>query len=337
MPTPPPAPVITNVGALGPFIKEGGEWGDTIHYQVSGAATRYAAITALNSQGYGYGSIDPNVSWLTGYEINPLMNMDATDDKGPVWFFETKYKRCSLSDPNPLNRTPLIRWSFGLIQEPCDTDYAGNTIANTAGDPFDPPQAYESNIAFLRETKYFSTYNVNTALTYLNTVNSAAVTISGLGNVPARSIRNSVYAPVSDYYANAAIIPVTFEFEYRPNGFNRQLANKGYQAMYKDKNGAIKKGKLINKGSLQPIPQPVLLDTYGIPCDQAAYTVNDPNKATDLWNHTQANTLPAYINSNMTPMNGAASMPSSPGGVPVKLPWRLWKETDFSYFATLGL
>lgn len=330
------AAVVKSLGSLGPWIKKG-EWTDSIEYLVTGCANRFEALAALNSQGYGYNSVHPQCLWLLGADVSP------TEDGAGGYKFQVSYVKSDgiTSDPNPLNRPPLLTFKYGMIQEPCDCDIYNNTIINTAGDPFNPPQTDETPVIFIHELKYFAVtstttngtttttaaWNPTTALGYIGRVNNDQVTIAGLGQVPKHSVRCLNYAPANSFYLNSSIIAVAAEFEYRPNGFDRNIINKGFQAWYKDKSGTVKKGKLVNKTSLQPIPEAVLLNGAGIPLYTDNVTVIDTNlDKTTMWNHSHTNPIPTYVQNNVIPMTAGGYL----------LPYALYKEADFSFFATKG-
>lgn len=182
-------------------------------------------------------------------------------------------------------------------------------------------------VAFISKTKYLTSFVPATAMPLINKVNAAAITLQGLGEIPAACLRVLSLAPPQEYYSTATAIPVTLELEYRPQGFKRKLANKGFQAWYKDKNGTVKKGKLVGIRSQQPIPIPVPLDGYGRPLVRDDVTVNDPLiHPTDPWGHTHANPLPEYVQT--------ATEALTSGGY--RLPWEIYDEADFTALATMG-
>lgn len=308
------AAVVTSLGSLGPWVKNG-EWTDTIEYLVTGVSSRKDAIDALNAAGKGYTGVHPVMVWLQGCDVTPI------EDGATGYKLQTSYKKSDgiTNEPNLLLRPPLVTYKYGMVQEPCDVDNAGNTIINTSGDPFNPPQTIEVPVIFMQSLKYFSSFNPTEALGYIGKVNSASCTIAGLGTVAARSVRCLNYAPANSFYLASTCIAVAAEFEYRPQLFDRKIFNKGFQCWYKDKSNNIKKGKLISKTTLQPIPEPVLLSSCGIPLYPDNVTVNDTNiDPATMWNHSHTNPVPSYITSN------------------ISLNYRLFQEADFSFFATKG-
>lgn len=86
----------------------------------------------------------------------------------------------SVPDENPLLEWPKIRFSFATYERVAEKDINGNAILNSAKDPFDPPLMQEERDIIINIERNVAAYNPVTALEFIDSVNSAQITVAGV-------------------------------------------------------------------------------------------------------------------------------------------------------------
>jgi hypothetical protein len=184
---------------------------------------------------------------------------------------------CLLDNPeNPVLRAPIIRWKWGKVSQPIDTDMNGNAILNSAYDAPKSPFHRNFSVRFLTITRYEPYYDQSAAENFTDTVNNGSITFEGnefdAGQVYCLSI-----APVEDYQEGSTYVKIAYAFEIRtPNApnltdlqirhpFQLRFMDQGLRAQYSN-SGTDTLGQLY-LGSGEPVTHDVLLDGDGTPID----------------------------------------------------------------------
>lgn len=108
------------------------------------------------------------------------------DDNRALWEVECEYSSrqtsvASSRATRPWNRKPRLSWSKYTSREDALTkDRSGTTIRNSAGDRFNPPLKWERHYPVLKITRYERTFSIYRIISYLDHVNSVALTICGI-------------------------------------------------------------------------------------------------------------------------------------------------------------
>lgn len=159
----------------------------------------------------------------------------------------------------PTDEAPTLHWQIGSTTEPVDADANKNPLVNSVGDRF-TGLSEEFPTLHLTYTRKEATYDVQKALAYGNRTNSDSFTIKGpngdmLVN-PGQALCRSITA--ERYALDATFVPVSYNFEFREDGFKRRILDQGNYGIYDD-NGTKRRDRFSNgKGKLEF--EPVLLN-----------------------------------------------------------------------------
>lgn len=115
---------------------------------------------------------------------------------------------------NPLTRKPRISWARVTTQEYVRRDIFNNPIANTAGDPFDPPPQITMASRMLTIRRHEQGYKPEISDRFENTVNSFEVVASGR-RFPPGTIRVESIIPVGEYTDGAAVLEIEYQLEIK--------------------------------------------------------------------------------------------------------------------------
>ncbi len=101
------------------------------------------------------------------------------DDANPYFWTVTAEYDSETEDPeeqkeNPLERPPVLRWSFATERKALQVDVDGKKLCNSAGQLFDPPIETDEMIVVLAVTRNVAEFNVAQAIAYENAINSDA-------------------------------------------------------------------------------------------------------------------------------------------------------------------
>jgi len=203
-------------------------------YQVVCAATD-TVPTILTASAGGttiplIGAAHPNDAGAKAIRVGPPT---AVGDSRTVWQLPVEYARprfCGTEETpeeDPLDDPVRKTWGVRFIQQVAEKDKDDVAIVNAAGEPFDPPLEKDVAILTLRIERNEATFSESQAFDYANTVNSTGCTIAGL-ILDARQAR--CLGITADYAQRNAVNywAVTYEFEFRPDRWDRKVLNVGY-------------------------------------------------------------------------------------------------------------
>lgn len=163
------------------------------------------------------------------------------DREAPRWWNVDVTFRTLSSDPaenivaeNPLERAPKIQVKRTIVEEvivgvvdtantdsPEDDTFIAGPMKNSAGEPFDPPPTYERTLVSIVVTKNMPFFEPDW-LTLNDCVNSSVF----LGKPP-RTIKLSIDDSEREFENGYAFWPVTFEFRYRKETWDRRTLDQG--------------------------------------------------------------------------------------------------------------
>jgi hypothetical protein len=135
----------------------------------------------------------------------------------------------SPSDTNsaisPLLRPPKIRWGTNRYQRVWQKDLDGKVVANSAGDPFDPPVTTDDDRPVLTVTRCMATFDIGVAYQYRNAVNSDVF----MGAQPGQLKIVGTITGESAFENNLFFWDVTGSFEFNADGWTPySVLNAGY-------------------------------------------------------------------------------------------------------------
>jgi hypothetical protein len=209
------------------------------------------------------GAIDETVKCL---KVSPQQ-----DSENPqVWTVDIEYgpptKTDEQQNPNPLLRPAVISYSFAKYQRACYNDINGKAIRNAANDWFDPCPEIDDSRPVVSITRNEPIFNASLAIAYQDAVNSDAF----LGAQPGQ-VKVSGISARNQTENNYSFWEVTYELEFRREGWQLQLLNQGRNSLWED--GSLlpipKKGKnadgTIGWQEGTQVDEPVPLGEHGLP------------------------------------------------------------------------
>jgi hypothetical protein len=195
-----------------------------------------------------------------------LVKCEQKDDEPRLWMVEAEYSTEG-RDPakqaeEPTSRPPVITWTNSLFQRPATTDIDGNPITNSAREAFDPPVDVDDVQVRVSIVRYEATFNEATAAMYLNSVNSDF--FYGQGPGLWRCVK---FDGKQHHENNSSCWEVSYEFEYRWQGWELRVLDQGYHERIDGK-----RVKILDEFG-QPVSQPVPLNGFGQKLDRARTTL----------------------------------------------------------------
>ena len=202
------------------------------------------------------------------------LNIDQDTENPFVWIATATYSASPVSElqlntqeaPNPLQRRAEFTWTTNFYQMAIDQDLDGKAIANSAGDPYDPPIEIQRSHAVCAIAK-----NViglpSWVLDYENAVNADTFAIDGL-TVPQYKARLS---GIGLSAIKREKIAAGVEYEYRVFTCRIELNRKGWHPHkvldqgYRYIDGQKRKPFMEDDsiGNSRPVSTPVLMDGNG--------------------------------------------------------------------------
>jgi hypothetical protein len=179
---------------------------------------------------------------------------------------------------DPLDESPTLHWQIGSTSEPVDADAKKNPLVNSVGDRF-PGLSEEFPTLHLTYTRNEGAYDVQKALAYGDKVNSDSFSIRSInGDMlvdPGQALCRSITA--EQYALDAQVVPISYNFEFRADGFKRRILDQGFNGIYDD-NGTKRIDRFSN-GAGKLVNEPVLLNG-GLPLKKGnvEFKVGEGNK-----------------------------------------------------------
>ncbi|RMF85756.1 MAG: hypothetical protein D6744_00845 [Planctomycetota bacterium] len=132
----------------------------------------------------------------------------------------------SVVEANPLNRPADISYSFDVVQRVVEKDRDDNAVVNSAGDMFDPPITDEVYRFVITIERNVAATNPATVASYVNTVNSDAITVAGVALAAEQGLikdysARAVYEADTEYIRERIMIQVA-------ESHAREVADAGY-------------------------------------------------------------------------------------------------------------
>lgn len=167
---------ITYLGELqGPATNTKGARAYTRRFRLqTSAKTEWAYHVGSHASLPVIGEVHPHDSgaWCT------TLNVDPTEPwKG--WTVTAEYSTERELSETPTDDPAEINWGSEQFQRPAVTNYAGQAILNSAGDPFDPPIMIDDSRPYVTISKNLASVPV-WIMTYQDAVNSAEFEVDGI-------------------------------------------------------------------------------------------------------------------------------------------------------------
>lgn len=185
------------------------------------------------------------------YEVYPedtralCTNIEATptgDETGTLWEAEATYSTQfdNQQQSNPILRPPLYSCQSQQYTRPVARDTDGTPIMNLAGDYYDPPPEMDDARGTIIVSKNQSSLPL-AQMNYVNAINSDQF----FNNGPGTWKLNAISSGNIQTEGGTTFYTVTYEFAYRPEGWQPRLLEIGY-------NGLTADGKKVKFNSDRP-------------------------------------------------------------------------------------
>lgn len=198
---------------------------------------------------------DPGAFFTSAYATPKSKNKSLT-----TWTVKINYSSKAKDKVNvtqvddPLDEPPQISGSFVEYLKIVEEDKDGVVIANTAGDPFDPPILDEDGRPTIVIVKNFAELDLPRLADYYGAVNS-----DPFFGLSVRTVRFSSLS-WSQKYRGSGIpyYPVSMGFEIKKDKWDIKILNRGYAVL----DGGVKKVVLDGRG--KGYNKQVLLDVNSV-------------------------------------------------------------------------
>jgi hypothetical protein len=111
-------------------------------------------------------------AWCTTLQVDP-------SDPWKGWTVTAEYSTERELAEDPTNDPAEITWGYEQFQKPAVTNYAGQAILNSAGDPFDPPIMIDDSRPVVTISKNLASVPV-WVFTYQDAINLGSFTVDGI-------------------------------------------------------------------------------------------------------------------------------------------------------------
>lgn len=181
-----------------------------------------------------YNSSEKDFAYATAYAV------DQVGEDGLEWIISIDYTPGNPNatgggpDNNPLDVPIDVKWGFRDHEIVLERDINGDLVANTAGDPFDPPVTVDDPRLLMTVTRNEATFNFAWVVQYRNAINTDPFAgfdpyFCKVLNIEAT---NQFNQDVGWYYT------VTYQFEFIcpkvndiTDGFRKKILSQGYRAL----------------------------------------------------------------------------------------------------------
>jgi hypothetical protein len=157
---------------------------------------------------------------------------------------------------DPLKRPAEITWGFFETQRAVEKDNNNDPIDNSAGDPFLNPIIVDDSHLEVTITRNESKFLPDRALSFIGSVNDAAVTIAGKISA-ARQAKLVQYTGSKQTENDVDFWKVTYRIRFKSATWDKEILDQGFNQLV----GGVKK-KILDDAQ-QPITDPVKLDGLG--------------------------------------------------------------------------
>jgi hypothetical protein len=167
-------------------------------------------------------------------------------------------------DQNPLLRPSVVTFGFNKTQRIVRRYADFRPIVNSAGDEYDPPLTVDASNPVLTVTRNEPSFNPAIAVAYQDAVNSDPFFGASPGQAKVAGI-----SAVSQTENNYFFFQVTYEIEFRWDGWQPILLDYGRNALFQDQNGVVYKSPIFQRDRNGkempniPISEPAPLDGFG--------------------------------------------------------------------------
>ena len=203
-------------------------------------------------------------AWCTTLQVDP-------SDPWKGWTVTAEYSTERELAEDPTDDPADITWGSEQFQKPAITNYAGEAIVNSAGDPFDPPIMIDDSRPFVTISKNLSAVPV-WVMTYQDSVNSSSFVVDGVTVAAGLAKMQNIAVTRPQSRNGTSYRTVTFTIHLQKQGWLSKVLDAGFrQVAY---NGELE--NIRNPGDDELPAAPVPLNGSGLALD-------DPSPATAVY------------------------------------------------------
>lgn len=203
-------------------------------------------------------------AWCTTLQVDP-------SDPWKGWTVTAEYSTERELAENPTNDPAEITWGYEQFQKPAITNYAGQAILNSAGDPFDPPIMIDDSRPHVTISKNLASVPV-WITTYQDAINSGSFTVDGITVAAGLAKMQNITITRAQSRNGTSYRTVTFSIHLQKQGWSSKVLDAGFRQI-----GYGGSRENIRNGTDDELPAaPVPLNGSGVALD-------DPDPATAVY------------------------------------------------------
>lgn len=164
---------------------------------------------------------DDAAAWCTTLQVEPT-------DPWKGWTVTAEYSTERELAEDPTDDPADITWGSEQFQKPAITNYAGEAIVNSAGDPFDPPIMIDDSRPYVTISKNLASVPV-WVMTYQDAVNSASFTVDGVTVAAGLAKMQNIAVTRPQSRNGTSYRTVTFTIHLQKQGWITKTLDAGFR------------------------------------------------------------------------------------------------------------
>ena len=218
--------------------------------------TNLTDTAALTASGVSVGDDYGDSTYCNDIAVK-IFSGDKLGGDVVAWIVTANYSSKAIDDPT--NKPDEITWSSRHEQEEMLQDSAGKDVENSAGEPFDRQPTWDKAYPTCSYTMYLASFDPAQIETYVNTTNSAAVTLDGKSFGANECRMADIQCGQMEEENEITFRKVTYVIEINPDGWEDMVVlDTGYSEIV----GGIRK-PILNSEQV-PVKKPWALDGAGV-------------------------------------------------------------------------
>jgi hypothetical protein len=164
---------------------------------------------------------DDSGAWCTTLQVDPT-------DPWKGWTVTAEYSTERELAEDPTDDPAEITWGYEQFQKPAVTNYAGEAILNSAGDPFDPPIMIDDSRPHVTISKNLATVPV-WITTYQDAINSGSFTVDGITVGAGLAKMQNITITRAQSRNGTSFRTVTFSIHLQKQGWSSKQLDAGFR------------------------------------------------------------------------------------------------------------
>jgi hypothetical protein len=203
-------------------------------------------------------------AWCTTLQVDP-------SDPWKGWTVTAEYSTERELAETPTDDPAEITWGYEQFQKPAITNYAGQAILNSAGDPFDPPIMIDDSRPHVTISKNLASVPV-WIFTYQDAINSGSFTVDGITVAAGLAKMQNITITRGQSRNGTSFRTVTFSIHLQKQGWSSKQLDAGFRQI-----GSGGARENIRNGIDDELP------AAPVPLDGAGVALDDPDPATAVY------------------------------------------------------